>query len=245
MTPTTFFAAARALPLASFGDLLGDGAALVIAPHPDDESLGCGALIAEAVEARRSVRVIVVSDGTGSHPNSKAYPRERLRALRESEAREAITALGLAPENLSFLRLPDRYVPATGEAAEWATDEIVSTARAIRASALFVTWRLDPHCDHRATYALAREAQIQLKGVRLFEYAIWGEHTTLDTDPQASPRGFRLDSRRQRARKRAAIARYRSQVSRLIDDDPDGFLLDPEMIAAFVARDEIFLEMGP
>ena len=48
-----------------------------------------------------------------------------------------------------------------------------------------------------------------------------------------------------RARKRAAILSHRSQVSRLIDDDPQGFLLPRAMIEDILARDEVFLEMDP
>ena len=244
MTPSAFFRAAHALPFASLDTLIGAGGALVIAPHPDDESLGCGALIAETVETGRNAGVVVVSDGTGSHPNSKAFPAERLRALRECEAQAAAGTLGLPTNRLSFLRLPDRRVPSEGLAAKRAADAIAGAAEAIGATALFVSWRLDPHCDHRAAYALARAAQRRL-GVKLYEYSIWGERLPLDREPEHAPSGFRLDSQRQRGRKRAAIACHRSQTSLLIDDDPQGFTLDRSMIEAFVNRDEIFLEMGP
>ena len=73
--------AARSFPFASLGDLLGAGGLLVVAPHPDDESLACGGLIAESCSQNRLTRVIVVSDGTGSHPRSKAYPKDALQAI--------------------------------------------------------------------------------------------------------------------------------------------------------------------
>jgi LmbE family N-acetylglucosaminyl deacetylase len=243
VTPAIFFSAARALPLASIDDLLGSGGALIIAPHPDDESLGCGALMAATAEAGRSAAVVVVSDGAGSHPGSKAYPPERLRSMREEEAMNAAACLGLPAEAIGFLRLPDRLVPAAGEGTERAVDAIVSSSKAIGAAAMFVTWRLDPHCDHRAAYALARAAQRRLDGVRLFEYVVWGERLALDQDPAAAPRGFRFEGGRYRSRKRAAIACHRSQTTRLIDDDPEGFMLDPAMIEASIDLDEIFLEM--
>src|SRR5260370_23871041 len=46
----------------------------------------------------------IVTDGTGSHPSSRTYPPGRLRALREREALQAVTILGLPPERLHFLR---------------------------------------------------------------------------------------------------------------------------------------------
>src|SRR5580658_4941526 len=105
-------------PIGSLPDVLGDGGLVVIAPHPDDESLACGGLIAEARAQGRLVRVVIVSDGTGSHPTSKTYPRARLRELRENEAREAVAELGLDPgHEVVFLRLPDRFVPSDGPRA--------------------------------------------------------------------------------------------------------------------------------
>jgi len=109
--------AMRRLPFANFSDITSDGGLVVIAPHPDDESLACGGLIARACSEGRPVRVVVVSDGTGSHPRSRVYPRMRLRTLREEEARRAVCALGLAPRHLTFLRLPDRFVPHQGARA--------------------------------------------------------------------------------------------------------------------------------
>ena len=74
-----FFAAARQLPVAPLEALVGDKGLVVVAPHPDDESLGCGGLIAEARRLGRAVRLVVVTDGCGSHTHSALYPPERLR----------------------------------------------------------------------------------------------------------------------------------------------------------------------
>jgi LmbE family N-acetylglucosaminyl deacetylase len=240
-----FFALADRLPLADLSVPLGGGGALVIAPHPDDESLGCGALIASAVAEGRQTRVITLSDGAGSHPTSEIYPPARLRALREDEARAAAATLGLGAEHLFFLALPDRRVPFAGPSAARAAAIIATTARAAGASALFVTWRYDPHCDHQAAYAIAREAQKQSPFLRLFEYSIWGRAFPLAREPTSAPQGWRFDAAAQRARKRAAIACHRSQVSDLIRDDPRGFRLDVDMVTAIENRDEIFLEMDP
>src|SRR5580698_6612768 len=121
-------------PIGSLPDVLGEGGVLVIAPHPDDESLACGGLIAEACATDRPASVIVVSDGTGSHPRSRLYPRARLRGLREAESRQAVSALGLPPRSLEFLRLPDRFVPSEGARARAAIEQIVAVARKISAS---------------------------------------------------------------------------------------------------------------
>jgi LmbE family N-acetylglucosaminyl deacetylase len=151
--------AAQSFPVSSLKQRLGERGLVVVAPHPDDESLACGGLIAEACAEGRPTRVVVVSDGTGSHPASKAYPKSRLRDLRESEARQAVQELGLDPgKDIVSLRMPDRFVPGDGPFAERATEQIVACAEEVGAAAIFVSWRHDPHCDHQASYCLARAA---------------------------------------------------------------------------------------
>jgi LmbE family N-acetylglucosaminyl deacetylase len=245
MSAQDFLNAAERLPLGGLEDILGGGGAVVVAPHPDDESLGCGALIAAARCERRPLRVVVVSDGTGSQAGSKAYPAGRLRALREGEAREATAVLGLKPEHILFLGLPDRFLPDRGPEAERAAMLIAEKARETGAGTLFVTWRYDPHGDHRAAYAVARLAQGLVPGMRLFEFPIWGRSLPPDAQVGGPPRGFRFDGARYRARKRAAIACHRSQVANLITDDPNVFRLDPAFVARFERDHEIFLNMAP
>ena len=234
--------AARSFALSTLAERLGEGGLLVLAPHPDDESLGCGGLIAEACAQGRPTRVVVVSDGSGSHPASKKYPKSRLRALREKEARQAVSALGLAPRHLLFLRQPDRFVSAVGPCAEAAIEGVVACATTIAAKALFVTWRHDPHCDHRASYLIARAAQRRLAGVTLYEYSIWGAALPPATRIEPLAGGFRLAIGRHRARKRRAIAAHLSQTTDLIDDDRSGFRLGASDLARFEAPYELFFE---
>ncbi len=245
MDREAFFAAADALPVAGIDQLLGGGGLVVVAPHADDESLGCGALLATAAATRIPARIVVVSDGCMSHPNSRLYPRARLRMTRQDEARAAAQALGLAAADVVFLDLPDAAVPVAGPDAERAVEAIVAAVGEAGARSLFVTWRHDAHCDHQAAYALARAAQRRLGDIRLFEYSIWGRGASREPFASAPPRGWRFPVGGRRERKRAAIGAHASQVSRLIADDPDGFLLAPAMIADCLDRDELFLEMAP
>lgn len=242
MRAAEFLAAASALPVVDLDGLVGAGGLVVVAPHPDDESLGCGGLIAEACARGRAVRLVVVSDGTGSHPNSPSHPPERLRALREREAVEAAGHLGLHPGHVRFLRLPDRFVPAAGPEAEAAAEAIADAAREAGASALFVTWDRDPHCDHAASAAIARHALARLPGARLLHYPVWGLALPNEAEVGGQPRGVRLDVARRRTAKAAAIAAHRSQTTALIDDDPSAFRLAPAMLARFAGHYETFLE---
>src|ERR1700753_4096951 len=102
------------LPLGRLDDVIGSGTCLILAPHPDDESLGCGGLIAACVEAGRSPLVVVLTDGAGSHPNSRAFSPVRLRARRAQEVRDAVGILGLKENRLVFLDQPDAAAPIDG-----------------------------------------------------------------------------------------------------------------------------------
>ena len=166
-------AAMMDMPLLSFAQLAIRGL-IVVAPHPDDESLGCGGLIAAATADGIAVRVVVVSDGAGSHPNSMSYPPVRLRRLRESETLAAAAELGVPADAVAFLGLPDRYVSTEGPEAAAAVASIVRIAQACDADLMTVTWQHDPHHDHQAAFTLARAACHQLPAIRLCAYPIWG-----------------------------------------------------------------------
>ncbi len=242
MNAGDFLAAAGALPVATLPDLLGGGGLVVVAPHPDDESLGCGGLIAEACARGIATRLIVVSDGSGSHPASRRYAAPRLRDLREAECREAAECLGLDPAAIRFLRLPDRAVPHEGPDADIAVTAIVDAARDVDAGAVCVSWRHDPHCDHLAAARIVAAARPVLGRARVLHYPIWGWTLPPGHPIGTPPRGWRIDVSRHRNAKLAAIARHRSQTTEFVDDDPGGFRLTAAMIARFTGPYEILLE---
>lgn len=241
MRADAFLTAADSLPVAGLDALAGVGGLVIVAPHPDDESLGCGGLIAAARAAGRSVRLLVISDGCGSHTHSALYPPDRLRTLREAETLRAAALLGLEADAVTFLRLPDAHVPHTGRRAREAADAVVAAASACAASAVFVTWRHDPHCDHAASAAIVALARPQLAGVRIYEYPVWGWTLPPDTEVGPAPQGLRLDVSAHRDAKMRAVAAHESQTTHLICDDPTGFRLEPDMIARLCGPYERFV----
>jgi LmbE family N-acetylglucosaminyl deacetylase len=241
MTASELLEAARSFPVQPLREKLQDRPFVIVAPHPDDESLACGGLIADGCRHGLRVKVIIVSDGAGSHPNSKAYPPDRLRALREEEARRAAAELGLKPEeDMLFLGLADRFVASEGADAERAIGAIIDCVGESGAKSLFVSWRHDPHCDHEASYQIARKAQRRVHEVRLFEYVVWGHTLPPSTEVDPIRSGFRL--RIDLEKKRRAIAAHRSQTTDLIDDDPKGFRFAESGLARFDLPYEFFFE---
>lgn len=242
MKAADYFVAVATLPIGSFWDITRGGGLVIVAPHPDDESLGCGGLIAEACSQGVDVRLIVISDGVGSHPASRRYPPEKLRALRETETWRAVAELGLPSKAICFLGLPDTNVPTDGPGAEAACKVIVDIALECRARAVCVTWRQDPHCDHNAAAALVARARPCLGDARILAYPVWGWTLTPDTEVGAPPTGLRFQVAPHAEAKAAAIAAHQSQTTDLIDDDPNGFRLTPDMLAHFAGSFEFFLD---
>ena len=215
------------------------GRTVVLAPHPDDESLGCGGLLALLADAGLPAHVVVVTDGTRSHPASRTHPADRLRALREAEAREAVGLLGHGAR-AEFLRFPDCGLPGADDAGfDAAADRLAALVDDLRPDTLLLPWRRDPHCDHEATWALAHARR--QPGVRWIEYPVWAW-----TAPDAAPRedeatAWRLDIGPALDRKLGAVAAHRSQTTDLIADDPDGFRLGPDVLAHFRRPWELYL----
>lgn len=222
------------------------GNALVIAPHPDDESLGCGGTIALLRERGFAVHVLFVSDGTMSHPNSQTYPADRLRQLRESEAVEALRILNVPPENAQFMRQKDTQVatpdgPAFADAVAFIRNVLIE----VNPTTVFVPWRRDPHPDHRASWQQLNAAMQQLATPpRVLEYLIWlwelGNEADMPGRDEMTVWHVPIAS--VMAQRDQAIAAHRSQVTRLIDDDPTAFYLSPELLTHFDAPRELFLE---
>ncbi|HTL87821.1 MAG TPA: PIG-L family deacetylase [Leptolyngbya sp.] len=220
--------------------------ALVVAPHPDDETLGCGGAIALLKAQGCDLNVLVMSDGTLSHPRSQKFPASRLRTLRYEETRSAMNLLGVHSKNVSFLNFKDGAIPAAeSEIYDVALTVFRAYLVTIAPEIIFVPWRFDPHPDHRATWQLVHTAKQQLNlPVRLIEYPIWDWDTEQRGEffQPGKFSGWRLEIASVRKAKQNAIAQYRSQITDLIDDDPEGFRLTPEMLENFSRSWELYFE---
>ena len=225
------------------------GSTVVIAPHPDDEALGCGGLLALLHQAGQPAAAVLVSDGSMSHPHSEAFSPEARRAVREAEFRHAITLLGADAAEPLLLRLPDSHVPGAADAPGFAAavEQLREFLTQRQATTVLVPWRRDPHPDHRATAALVQAALAGLAHQpRRLEYVVWAWERAAPADLPAEAdcvRGFRLDIETVVPEKQRAIAVHRSQVAPgVFTDDPNGFLLSTEMLAHFAVPYEVYFE---
>lgn len=210
------------------------GPVVAVVPHPDDEALGCGGLLALLADARVPVDVILVTDGSASHPASRHWPPARLAALRREEMRESLARLGLERAPLADLALPDGAVPGPGDPGfALAAQTIAETLDASLARTLVAPWRRDAHADHRACHGLVREALVRRRrrcAIRVFEYAVWDERAAAEDRPLSGEAiEWTLDIAAARQRKAGAIAAHRSQCGLVVEDDPGGFVLPEAM----------------
>ena len=229
----------RELPICALNDLA-PGTSLILAPHADDESLGCGGLIAALAACGRPPLVVCATDGSASHPGSTAYPPARLAALRRTEMLAACAALSVGPARVHFLDLPDAAAPMAGPEFDQAVAAIVSLAKTHDVRTIFATSPYDPHGDHEAVAAMARRAA-SLCGARLRYYPVWS-WLLADDHVLPPPSGVRLEIAAYAAVKRRAILAHASQYAGLITDSPDAFQLPASLLAVFEAPYEVFLD---
>jgi LmbE family N-acetylglucosaminyl deacetylase len=231
----------RGLPRGDLVDILKGRTPIVLAPHPDDEVIGCGGLMAASVRAQIAPVIVFVTDGSGSHPNSHRFPRARLIALRQSEAYAAAKILGIDKQRLHFLRIRDTAAPREGPAFTEAVCAIAQIIATYPNPMILASWACDPHGDHQAVHEMAAQVA-RTNHIQHLSYPVWG--WTLPPEQElgaieVTGLRFRIDGFRDL--KARALAAHRSQTSDLIDDDPEGFRLDAEILRTMLSDDEVFL----
>lgn len=227
-------------------DLLQFGKTMIVAPHPDDESLACGGLVSLLRNLGMEVNVIFVSDGSMSHPFSKEFPKERRAKIRKQEALNALAELSVEEERAMFLELLDGSVPNdSSKDFDTAVELIGNALLAVQPDTIFIPFRLDPHRDHQATWQLVQRSLANFKySPRIFEYPVWLWELGKEEDyPEPSQMTcWRLDIGTEMETKRKAIAAHQSQLGHVFLDDPGGFILRPNLLAHFEHPFEIFFE---
>jgi len=140
---------------------------LVLAPHPDDEVLGCGGAVCQHTAAGDRVVVAFLTSG---ELGLKQMPREKAWRIREREAQAAAKILGLAA--LEFLRGPDWGL---AEAKTKVAQRLRRILEREKPELIYLPHPGDWHPDHQATLPLlcAAAKRIGLKAPELRAYEVW------------------------------------------------------------------------
>lgn len=139
------------------------GRVLVLAPHPDDEVLSCGGVL--ALHARRGdeVRVVIATDGAAGDPEGR-YPRDSYVELRRSESRAAAAILGTPPPE--FWGFPDQGLGSCADLV----DRLRAVLAEYRPEVVYRPPDCEMHPDHYALAAAFAEAG-RAAGVSFGDYA--------------------------------------------------------------------------
>lgn len=207
-------------PIVHFADLLGRERVVVVAPHPDDESLGAGATIASLSAAGARAEVVLCTDGEAAAPGR---PAEACRAAERLSTGTAVRVHRLA--------LPDGGLDHDRAELERRLADVLAGAELVIAP-----WPGDGHPDHAAVGHAVRTAvrEVALDAV-LLEYPIWAWHWG---EPSVLPAADLVrvpvtpSARRAKAE---AISCHRSQ-----QEGPDP-ILTPDVLAHFDRNVEAFV----
>ena len=218
-------------------DLKGVEHLVVVAAHPDDETLMAGGLIALSERAGITIDVVVATDGDASHPLSPTHSTADLVLLRHAEI---IAALRLLAPSAAVhpLGFTDGALATHHEDLVGMLVDLIGLGGA--STLLVFTWRGDRHPDHEAA-AVAAASAAWRTDARLLEAPIWLWHW--GSPQQSLPAGPVLALPAEvLGAKMTAMGAHRSQVEPLSDQPGDEAILSPAMLSHFTRNVEVFFD---
>jgi LmbE family N-acetylglucosaminyl deacetylase len=176
---------------------------LVVSPHPDDETLAIGGLIASMRAKNVDVTLLAITDGENAYGAS-----DSLGIVRQCEQERAAACLGISRENIVRFHFPDSSVESCEEELTRRIAGFVSPG-----ALLVAPWNEDFHPDHKVCGRVAKRVAAKT-GIALLSYFFWTWHT----QEVAAVRDLPLKKFELRpewlAAKTSALAEHRSQLRR-------------------------------
>ncbi len=187
---------------------------LVVAPQPEDESLGCGGAIALLREKGYRVHILYFTHGYMENISKPAQTGTMLKKMKEEEAKAALETLKVTEESATFLHIRNQLVPKKGEPGfEEAVRLSLNELESYLPATVLLPCRFHPYEDHFATWQIMMEAIGKMPyQIRTLEYMIWKgeqEHQEIVTHEAVKP--WRLDIKHVMQQKINAIAQHHSQ----------------------------------
>ncbi|WP_051620145.1 PIG-L family deacetylase [Haematomicrobium sanguinis] len=213
---------------------------VLLAAHPDDETLGAAGLLHAARRAGATVRIMLASLGERSHPESLTHSQADLKEIRAREFHSAMERLGL-DTSFTVVRFPDGHLGNHHKeilgALYGQVDEFHGAGRQLL---LVSPYRADKHPDHEALAKVAAEAAEELSATHL-QYPIWYWHWAMPSKNRDWTNWYRwpLNAADLEA-KRGALAEHRSQIAPLSDQPGDETLLSENFQQHFGREWEVF-----
>lgn len=239
-TAMRLFLRARSTPLAPDAP----GTLLVLAPHPDDDVLGCGGLITLRRLAGCDVQIVYVTDGSASHDGHPTLTRTQLATQREGEARAATRMLGVESAAVQFLGAIDGTLDRLSPLeASTVIDKLARLLRQLQPEEILLPASDDGSSEHEATFRLFRRAYAASgSAARVREFAIWAwwSPRLLGRKLLRGQRVSRCNFRGYEFLKARALAAHRSQTEPTAPwTNP---VLMPPFCRMFLAPEEFFFD---
>jgi len=222
--------------------VLREAPAVIIAPHQDDETLGCGGLIARKRNEGLPVHVIFITDGSASHPRHPRLSPAAISALRADEARRAIGYLGVERTAVHFLAEPDGTLKTiTPTRREDLVARLAGLLQAIAPGEIFLPCNPDGSSEHDATAGFVLDAIARCgRQPDVWQYPVWSWWNPL----LLLRRWLATDDCRRQAvedylpAKQLAIDCYQSQIAPLAPEPAPA--LPADLVAIFNSDTEYF-----
>ena len=190
--------------------------AVIFAPHQDDETLGCGGLIALKGSQNIPVWIVFLTDGAVSYQYDPHSDPAGLSQIRRREAMAALSILGVDPLKVYFLDHPDgELLTLCPDRHQFLIEQLIQILHQAQPQEIYLPHFLDGHPDHEATWNLVQEALIgNHQRVNIWQYPIWlfwqGRYE-FSLNAKKNAQCYRLDIRTVQTQKEQAIAAYPSQ----------------------------------
>jgi LmbE family N-acetylglucosaminyl deacetylase len=152
-----------------------DGVTIIFSPHQDDETIGCGGLIARKRHEGLPLHVVFITDGSLSHPEHPELTPTDIAALRRTEAFQALAILGVESSAIHFLDECDGSLKGLGSTHR---DALVGKLAAfiddLRPGEIFLPCHHDGSDEHSASFTCIRDALLH-SGHRpdVWQYPVW------------------------------------------------------------------------
>ncbi len=174
--------------------VLSEKRVLVLAPHPDDEIIGCGGTIQRYHQQHANVTTVFVTDG---RKGNSRYSEENNVAMRQEEATKAAQFVGI--DRLIFLDNRDTELSVSPKTSTKLAEVISS----VNPEAVFLPFFMDNHVDHMATNQMFLSIADSFPELRCYAYCVWTPlsyfNLTVDIAPYVE-------------KKRHALMQYSSQL---------------------------------
>lgn len=144
--------------------------AIIVAPHPDDEVLGCSGLIQRMIENGKQVHVVILSGGGKSHQDCCHIDESTLIDSRRNLSRKAAEIIGLPLNQLHFLDYPDGRISYNNPE----TQRLQTLIEEISPDVIFIPHKGEGWNDHIEAGKIIREfIRTKTTPIQLYEYCVW------------------------------------------------------------------------